>query len=154
MKVVRFLSFFIVIILDTISCCNGLSSNFSDGLSGNFSDCSKQANYFIDLFSQTNGVDLTISRKGEKIFNHRFEQNPPCDIPDSNLGISFTKSEDNILCQINSEKENVFFSFLFDLNGTLELSSGEASDTGVITSRQSRELVGCEQSQRLPITFT
>lgn len=26
--------------------------------------------------------------------------------------------------------------------------------SGVITSRQSRELVGCEQSQRLPITFT
>ena len=33
-------------------------------------------------------------------------------------------------------------------------SPDNGTTKGVITSRQSRELVGCEQSQRLPITFT
>ena len=41
-----------------------------------------------------------------------------------------------------------------DGNATLDHAKIKADNIEVITSRQSREVVGCEQSQRLPITFT
>ena len=63
-----------------------------------------------------------------------------------------TKIQDNVQNFLNGDltekKTNELVNMLY-----MQITAPEKNQQ-VITSRQSRELVGCEQSQRLPITFT
>ena len=92
-----------------------------------FEEISHASNFYVDLSKSSSNLQLSVYKNGsnilsKKIYNYEFDSFADC----KTSNISLCKYGTDILCQINSD--TVFFSFLFDKNGNLELSSGQACD--------------------------
>ncbi|MDR1561298.1 MAG: hypothetical protein LBS23_03010, partial [Holosporaceae bacterium] len=107
-------------------CMKSSSANMS------FADHVRAANFYVNVLGESNGVRLSIINDGIGIFNRRLSAAEYGSLPDLNENdISLCKQNDDVLCQIYSASRGVFFSFLFNLNGDIELSSGGAKETGM-----------------------